>query len=82
MYAERDDTDDDNDNDSDSDDNSNESNSAESNNGGNDNNDKDIGDKLLTMKQNVSDNAKAQRALVGPYMAKLTRDMTGKQARS
>ena len=30
-------------------------------------------------KQQAVDNAKAKRALVGPYIAKLTRDMTGNQ---
>jgi hypothetical protein len=71
MYAELDDDDNDSD--------SNNSDSSSGSEISNDNGDtvKTIDDKPASDRQKWDDNAKAQRALVGPYIEKLTRSMKG-----
>jgi hypothetical protein len=77
MYAEL--ADDENDSDS----KNNDSNNSDSDSNGESDHDNDdtvegMGSKLATLKQKWVDYAKAQRALTGPYIEQLTRDLKGK----
>jgi hypothetical protein len=72
----------DDDNNSDSDRNSIESNSVLESKNDSGNNVDDSGNMITTARQKWSDNAKAKRALVGPFIEQLTRNLAGKTSYS
>jgi hypothetical protein len=72
----------DDDNLSDGDNNSSESDSVLESKSNNGNNVDDSGNMITTARQKWSDNAKAKRALVGPFIEQLTRNLAGTTSHS